>query len=316
MAILIGIDEAGYGPKLGPLVVSAALFRCQNDDMDLWRTLDEAVTAARDSSSRLLVTDSKIAYSTGGLPSLERASLSFLKAAGKNPASVQDLLEMVSPDSCLPEAAYPWYQALDHSLPFRADPRTVHQSAEKLCVAMRDRSISFLGFSSKVLRAKEFNNEIERTGNKARLLFAACADLIRAALESTSDPDVVIVLDRHGGRHYYAKLLASAWPFARVQTIIETPRHSQYLMFLLDRTASISFTVQADRSSLPVALASMLSKYLRELHMSAFNDWWTSHVPGLAPTAGYAEHATGFIEAIEPAIRAAGVDRLALVRQR
>ena len=87
-------------------------------------------------------------------------------------------------------------------------------------------------------------------------------------------------------------------------------------MFLLDRTASISFTVRADGSSLPVALASMLSKYLRELHMSAFNAWWTSQVPGLAPTAGYAEHAAGFIETIEPAIRAAGVDRLTLVRQR
>jgi hypothetical protein len=36
-----------------------------------------------------------------------------------------------------------------------------------------------------------------------------------------------------------------------------------------------------------VALASMVSKYVRELSMLLFNGFWAEYVPGLKPTAGY-----------------------------
>ena len=38
---------------------------------------------------------------------------------------------------------------------------------------------------------------------------------------------------------------------------------------------------------LPTALASMTAKYLRELSMRAFNEFWCARVTGLRPTAGY-----------------------------
>ena len=49
----------------------------------------------------------------------------------------------------------------------------------------------------------------------------------------------------------------------------------------------------------------MASKYLRELAMRAFNDFWCTRVPGLAPTAGYPRDARRFKTAIEPLQRAA-----------
>ena len=38
----------------------------------------------------------------------------------------------------------------------------------------------------------------------------------------------------------------------------------------------------------------MASKYLRELAMRAFNDYWCGHVPGLRRTAGYPTDAKRF----------------------
>jgi len=50
---------------------------------------------------------------------------------------------------------------------------------------------------------------------------------------------------------------------------------------------SLTFQPRADQSYFCVALASMVSKYLRELLMGEFNRFWQEHVPGLRPTAGY-----------------------------
>jgi hypothetical protein len=38
----------------------------------------------------------------------------------------------------------------------------------------------------------------------------------------------------------------------------------------------------------------MVSKYLRELAMEAFNAFWAEQVPNLAPTAGYPQDAVRF----------------------
>ena len=45
---------------------------------------------------------------------------------------------------------------------------------------------------------------------------------------------------------------------------------------------------------LPAALASMASKYLRELAMRALNAFWCREVPNLKPTAGYPQDAKRF----------------------
>ena len=45
MPLVVGIDEAGYGPTLGPLVVGATLWRVQPRCLktDFWKLLHECV---------------------------------------------------------------------------------------------------------------------------------------------------------------------------------------------------------------------------------------------------------------------------------
>ena len=64
------------------------------------------------------------------------------------------------------------------------------------------------------------------------------------------------------------------------------------------------------------ALASMTAKYLRELSMRAFNDFWCSRVPGLRPTAGYPADARRFKTEVAEVQRELGIDDHVLWRKR
>ena len=318
MTLFIGIDEAGYGPRLGPLVMTAAVFRCDRRDIDLWEALGDAVTGALDRSGRLFVGDSKKAYdrSARGLGRLERTTLAFLGAAGKRPASTAQVVEGLhasAPDDGDP---YPWYLGFDVPVPVVSCAESSPRSADALAGALGRESVSFLGFRSQLLRVKEFNEAVDRTRNKATVLFKACTKLIEDALADAGQTQAAIHVDRLGGRRYYGAGLGEAFGLGKVESVFETRKCSRYAVKALDRTVEISFTVKADQASFPVALAGMVSKYVRELHMRALNAWWTRRAPGLAPTAGYGAHAAEFVRTIEPVIRDDGINRLALVRLR
>src|SRR5437764_14373214 len=88
--ILAGIDEAGYGPLLGALVVGCCAFEVgAGGALDpaelhcLWARLRKHVSRKRLKSGRKLhVNDSKVVYSPSlGLKELERSVLAFTAAA-------------------------------------------------------------------------------------------------------------------------------------------------------------------------------------------------------------------------------------------
>ena len=82
MAWIVGIDEAGYGPNLGPLVMTSVACRVPEElaGGDLWRVLRGAVRRHPSTDRRrLLIEDSKLVYSpTRGLGDLELGVLATL----------------------------------------------------------------------------------------------------------------------------------------------------------------------------------------------------------------------------------------------
>jgi ribonuclease HII len=91
---------------------------------------------------------------------------------------------------------------------------------------------------------------------------------------------------------------------------------SSYRVLGLGREVRLTFQPRADAEQFCVALASMVSKYVRELLMGELNAFWQGHVPGLRPTAGYPGDAARYFEAIRPAAQRLGIPEAAIWRRK
>jgi hypothetical protein len=129
------------------------------------------------------------------------------------------------------------------------------------------------------------------------------------------DEAVLVVIDKHGGRNFYANLLQPAFDGGLVMAQAEGSQNSAYEVWDGNRHVKVMFQPRADSNHFCVALASMVSKYLRELFMLEFNRFWQAKVPGLKATAGYPGDAGRFWKDIRPAVRALRIDKDTLWRR-
>jgi hypothetical protein len=93
--------------------------------------------------------------------------------------------------------------------------------------------------------------------------------------------------------------------------MLESMEKSRYRV----ANAEIRFETKSERH-LPVALASMVCKYLRELSMKLFNQYWSDRQPGLKPTAGYPLDAVRFRNDIAALQKQLGIADEILWRER
>lgn len=314
---LVGIDEAGYGPLLGPLVVSATLWRLPEDRAacDLWDALSDCVCRkAAPGEWRFEVGDSKEVFDRKkGLFTLERAVLAFVRSCGLQAEDGVGLLSSISLPAASVRTGMPWYRDLGFSLPLGGARSFSVGGTQRLAAAMERTGVRCAHIASCVVPEDVFNDRARVTRNKAAVLVEQVLRLVARALEADASAPLRIVVDRLGGRHNYRAMLQSAFDCRSLTVLDETPTLSRYHV-QTDRQWQIEFVVQADRDHLPVALASMVSKYVRELLMSRFNLYWRRHAPKLRPTAGYYGDARRFIEAVRPLAAEVGLPVDSFVR--
>lgn len=322
----IGIDEAGLGPTLGPLVVAGTAFRVPGDDgapfaAHLGHLLAEAVAApGRPSKGRIVVGDSKAVFGAAHDPAtLELPVLAFAAAASPTGAVPRDLDELLAAVAARPDerAAIPWYAGSAPTLPAFAEPSAVAAAAARLRDVLAASRVEFLGFAADVIPESRLNDDLARTPNKADVLFARSADVLdRLASRRREGEGLGAALDRLGGRRFYLPPLLARWPERFAWAIEETPESSRYRVALPGAEAEFRWLVGGDAAHLEIGLASMLAKYLRESFMHAFNAWFARICPDVAPTAGYAVDAKRWLDATRAARCAAGVPDEAIVRAR
>lgn len=299
----VGIDEAGYGPNLGPLVMTAVVCRTPAElDGNLWRVLKKAVRRHLSKDERrLMVDDSKLVYSTAkGLSDLETSVVSILHAAtGTVIPTVADLAGKLHPDHEL--AGETWYRGVT-SIPLAAEADAVANGTRRFAAAVAQAQISWRVFRSVIVCPARFNAWLDRWGSKGSILSAGLAQLLGCI--SSLDPvePVTVTVDKHGGRNCYHAVLQEAFPDAWTVPLEEGMENSVYEVQGLDRPVRISFRPRADAGHFEVALASMISKYVREALMAEFNAFWKEHIPDLEPTAGYPGDSERFFKAIRPAL--------------
>jgi hypothetical protein len=273
------------------------------------------------------------------------ADPAFTADAAAPPADFRAFVEAVSLRRLDALADYPWYSTpdrpggglADDPLPTAALAERIAGRAVTLARAMAAHDLRIDGIRVRPVPVGEFNQLLDRCPTKADAHFTVIAAALRALWQRF--PVAHVVVDRQGGRDFYGPLLADSFPSAQIDALFENrevalpevrdptlqltaddaapvTRISAYVMSDGARRLTVSFARGGEQVALPVAVASMFAKYLREGCMRALNRHFGGLVPGLKPTKGYVTDGRRFLADLE----SAGIDlapwRARLVRNK
>lgn len=327
MMLYAGFDEAGYGPLLGPMCVAASAWLLPNGDPaqppDLWKALSTGVCRTRkDRRGRVAIADSKLLKGTRDarahpLHAIERgvlaATASLLGATPKDEdaldAALRDGAEAVT---AMPSAAV--CEADGVHLPCACSGDEISMASSMLRRACESSGITLAALMCTTITPAQLNADASRGLTKPSIPFARAAGMASDLLDRHASLPVRLAFDRQGGRMRYADDLRRCFGGTRLAILHEDEERSQYRFERDGRTIVASFEVGGEERHLPIALASMTAKYVRELHMARLNRFFAGLAPDVPPTAGYVTDGRRFLEQVEPHLIALGIDRSQLVR--
>jgi hypothetical protein len=189
--------------------------------------------------------------------------------------------------------------------------------AARFCQACTAAGVDGWRVLSALVCPPRFNALVDAAGTKGAVLGHALTRLLHGARTALPGAEgLAFFVDKHGGRNTYAPMIQDALPGGAVVVRQESMACSRYEVVGLGRELRLTFQPRAETECFCVALASMASKYLRELLMREFNRFWQEHVPDLRPTAGYPVDAARFLAAIRPAAQKLGIAEAALWRRK
>jgi ribonuclease HII len=324
MIIYAGIDEAGYGPMFGPLVVARSVFRVEPHEPadrlpSLWALMKSVVCKQpSDKKRRIAVNDSKVLYSPSfGIGHLERGVLGPLYASGIQPRRLDDLLEQIGLDEQSRPFRQPWYvdSTGGPSLPVCVPRSQLSHDQARFARGSSHAGISMIDAGAAVVFEDRFNRIVRSLGSKAACSWIFVGEHLQTLWGRLGQFHPRVVIDRQGGRRNYGELLASLFPRAHVRVLDETSLFSRYNIVAVDRSMSVAVRINSERYHFPVAYASMTAKYIRELLMMRFQRFWQVHAPKVKATYGYFGDGKRFLAEIEPVIEALRIDRTELIRR-
>lgn len=339
MALLLaGIDEAGYGPTLGPLCVATSVFRIEEHEAskvpDLWKVLERGICrepgrgGKTDAKGRVAIGDSKAlklsnsVKSTHPLIHLERAVLSMVRllkdpdrpdtSVGDSVATDSDLFRVLGCTLDSRRMHHACYSSTKNTLPLGQTAGELAITAGLVRTTMERAKVSLEALRVKTIGERDFNSIVIETHNKGETAIFGVGTHLKFLWEHyAAGGDAAklgVVCDRLGGRASYGPMLEREVPGCKVETIEETDTRSRYVLTGngpdgSPRRMGIAFLTESESVHMPVALASMAAKYVRELSMIRFNSHWNAMFRELngrdiAPTAGYATDARRWLDEV------------------
>ncbi len=317
--LLVGVDEAGYGPSMGPLTICATAWRVPVavNACEMSQLLEPEFLAKpiKRTSTHVPIGDSK---------KIHRESLAVegLMLGARFQCFAMDGTIRLDWDSRIESFArqdwerllkIPWYagrpsgftKQLDQAIPDQ--PAYFRAGLEKLTL----HAIALVGVRMRVVDEIEFNRQVDRTGNKSTLLSEASLALVKQVVTefARKGEATEVYCDKHGGRNRYQAILTYMFDEEWFKIEIESRACSRYTAKWDGHAMQIQFKVDGD-SIFPSAAASIIAKWTREELMARLNGFWQANVSGgVAATAGYYVDALRFANQIEGTALKLGLDR-------
>lgn len=295
--IVVGVDENGLGPLLGPLVATAVTIEVDSYD----------AAKLRRRGLRLGIHDSKQTSGFGHMAWTEALSLALLeRLTGHLPESFDDLLAAVSLDPVAtlrepcPESTRAQCWSADLVLPvFDGDIEAGRLALQKLSRSGVEvtRARSALACAGVLNRA--FASGGTRVSTDLGLFERLLLDV--RAQQST---DVLALCGMVGGIRDYPAYFTH-FP---VHSVAEAKHSKRVRAYNVQGLGDVRFVIDGDALHLPVGLASMIGKYVRELAMERHNRFYRTQDPSLTTGSGYHDPVTKrFVAASAPLRRKLGL---------
>jgi hypothetical protein len=280
--LVVGVDENGLGPRLGPLIATSV-------------TLEVAAgyerARLRRIGARVGIGDSKATSGFGQMAEAEGLALALIELLhGRVPSNVDELLTLISLESVrslrapCPPASYVQCWSCDVQLPAFAG---LVASGRKQLARLAKHGVRCIAARTTVACAGVVNSEMRRLGSRTSIDLSLFERLVLAARASV-DEELEIVLGMVGGIRDYTRYFEHLGQYE----VSLLGRNRGAATYRVGGIGRLSFEVDADDRHLPVALASMLGKYVRELCMERQNRFYAGHQGDLPRASGYHDPVT------------------------
>ena len=304
--ILAGIDEAGLGPKLGPLVTAASALRVPEDWLPEtpWDKLAEFVSRTggrRD--RRLAVGDSKVIHKSSGMAGMEKTLGAFSILAN---GSAMFPLRPSSDAKASPP--HPCYLTNGPRPPLHFTLDDFARDAETLRVALGAVRAEAVHLEAAPLHEPAMNQRFSSGLNKNQVLLMETGARLLGLEAAFPGEEILVVADKQGGRDDYRPFLTGLFPGCWLDALATGRQESRYRLRREKGDMTILFKAKGDRDSFATALASLAAKYVRERSMAELNAWFAERRPHIRPTAGYPEDAARWLAEM----RSSGIEEEAL----
>jgi hypothetical protein len=320
----------------------------KSDAPDLYRFLRTVVAKKSSNRRIAIADSKALYAPGLGLRQLERGLHTVLRSMHQSLSCWSELVEYCGADPNGHHKTACWPEGFDHSLPVDSNIEELDRLSARFTRSCESAGVRPLLIRARLIYPAQFNELVAYHGSKGAALSHITVGLLREVIDSLSETSpfgrgqgegafargnspspqpspkgrgstqslisdlrpptsVSAVCDKHGGRNYYAALLQHHFSEHWIEPLQESRSESRYEWGPPEARTCVAFRMNGERF-LPTALASMTAKYLRELSMRAFNEFWSARVPNLRPTAGYPNDAPRFRKAIAAAQRELQID--------
>jgi ribonuclease HII len=291
--LITGVDENGLGPLLGPLVVTAATLVVPRYRASRWRAVGRA----------LGIDDSKRTAGFGKMAAAEGLALAVCQhLTGRAPDDVDDLFAMLGlrgPPAL--RARCPRDSEAQCWAPRITVPCFGGSLAQGRAVleGLAAHGAELHHARTSIACAGQLNAALEQGTSRVALDLSMMEELVLDA-RTQAGSDLLALCGMVGGMRNYA----GKWRYFPREGVEGLKAAGTTRAYDVHGVGRVRFEVDADGRHLPVAFASMVGKYVRELWMERQNRFYQGHDASLSAVSGYHDPSTRRFVAGSAALRA------------